>query len=232
MFFTFIENFITKKYYLLLLSGLGTTLTVTAMASLIGIILGFVLVLMQIIVLPKKFIWLQKILNRISVFYIDLIRGTPVMVQLTFIWIVVFGSISVPRILVGGIAFGLNSGAYMAEIIRSGIRSIDKGQMEAGLSMGLNRLQTFRYIIIPQAFKNILPSFVNEIIALIKETSILCVIGGIDIMRAGDIMISNTGNAVYPLIIVAICYLLLTTFFSFIMRKIENKIKTSGDKIC
>ena len=150
MFFTFIENFITKKYYLLLLSGLGTTLTVTAMASLIGIILGFVLVLMQIIVLPKKFIWLQKILNRISIFYIDLIRGTPVMVQLTFIWIVVFGSISVPRILVGGIAFGLNSGAYMAEIIRSGIRSIDKGQMEAGLSMGLNRLQTFRYIIIPK----------------------------------------------------------------------------------
>ena len=232
MFFTFIENFITKKYYLLLLSGLGTTLTVTAMASLIGIILGFVLVLMQIIVLPKKFIWLQKILNRISIFYIDLIRGTPVMVQLTFIWIVVFGSISIPRILVGGIAFGLNSGAYMAEIIRSGIRSIDKGQLEAGLSMGLNRLQTFRYIIIPQAFKNILPSFVNEIIALIKETSILSVIGGIDIMRASDIMISNTGNAVYPLIIVAICYLSLTTFFSFIMRKIENKIKTSGDKIC
>ena len=120
----------------------------------------------------------------------------------------------------------------MAEIIKSGIRSVDKGQMEAGLSLGFNNFQTFMYIIMPQAAKNVLPSFVNEFIALIKETSILCVIGGVDLMRSGDIIIANTGNAVYPLMFVAAIYLMLTTFLTMVMRKLAKKYKVDEDKIC
>ena len=154
------------------------------------------------------------------------------MVQLTFIWIVIFDDVIISKIIVGGIAFGLNSAAYMAEIMKSGIRSIDKGQMEAGLSLGLSHSQTFRYIILPQAFKNVLPSFINEFVSLIKETSILCVIGGIDLMRSGDIIIANTGNAIYPLIFVASLYLILTTFFTMIMKKVAKKLKVDEDKLC
>lgn len=116
--------------------------------------------------------------------------------------------------------------------MKSGIRSIDKGQMEAGLSLGLSHSQTFRYIILPQAFKNVLPSFINEFVSLIKETSILCVIGGIDLMRSGDIIIANTGNAIYPLIFVASLYLILTTFFTMIMKKVAKRLKVDEDKLC
>ena len=218
MFNVFIKNFFEKGYDLLMLQGVVTTLVVTTMAITIGLVFGLILVLMQVIVLPKKFKILQKILNYFSKIYVDFIRGTPVIVQLTFIWIVIFGDISISKVVVGGIAFGLNSAAYMAEIIKSGIRSVDKG--------------TFKYIIIPQAAKNVLPSFVNEFITLIKETSILCVIGGVDLMRSGDIIIANTGNAVYPLMFVAAIYLMLTTFFTMIMRKLAKKYKVDEDKIC
>lgn len=232
MFDVFIKNFFEKGYDLLMLQGVVTTLVVTTMAITIGFVFGLILVLMQVIVLPKKFKILQKILNYFSKIYVDFIRGTPVIVQLTFIWIVIFGDISISKVVVGGIAFGLNSAAYMAEIMKSGIRSVDKGQMEAGLSLGFNNFQTFMYIIMPQAAKNVLPSFVNEFIALIKETSILCVIGGVDLMRSGDIIIANTGNAVYPLMFVAAIYLMLTTFFTMIMRKLAKKYKVDEDKIC
>lgn len=232
MFEIFLKNFIEKQYYLLMLQGVATTLVVTTMALIIGFLLGIILVLMQLIVLPKKFKFLQKILNGFSKFYVEFVRGTPVMVQLTFIWIVIFDDVIISKIIVGGIAFGLNSAAYMAEIMKSGIRSIDKGQMEAGLSLGLSHSQTFRYIILPQAFKNVLPSFINEFVALIKETSILCVIGGIDLMRSGDIIIANTGNAIYPLIFVASLYLILTTFFTMVMKKVAKKLKVDEDKLC
>lgn len=232
MFEIFLKNFIEKQYYLLMLQGVVTTLVVTTIALIIGFFLGIILVLMQLIILPKKLKFLQKILNGFSKFYIEFIRGTPVMVQLTFIWLVIFSNITISKIIVGGIAFGLNSAAYMAEIMKSGIRSIDKGQMEAGLSLGLSYSQTFRYIILPQAFKNVLPSFINEFIALIKETSILSIIGGIDLMRSSDIIIANTGNAIYPLIFVALIYLMLTTFFTMLMKKVSQKLKVDEDKIC
>lgn len=232
MFEIFLKNFIEKQYYLLMLQGVVTTLVVTTIALIIGFFLGIILVLMQLIILPKKLKFLQKILSGFSKFYIEFIRGTPVMVQLTFIWLVIFSNITISKIIVGGIAFGLNSAAYMAEIMKSGIRSIDKGQMEAGLSLGLSHSQTFRYIILPQAFKNVLPSFINEFIALIKETSILSVIGGIDLMRSSDIIIANTGNAIYPLIFVALIYLMLTTFFTMLMKKVSQKLKVDEDKIC
>lgn len=232
MFEIFLKNFIEKQYYLLMLQGVATTLVVTTIALIIGFLLGIILVLMQLIVLPKKLKFLQKILNGFSKFYVEFIRGTPVMVQLTFIWIVIFDDVIISKIIVGGIAFGLNSAAYMAEIMKSGIRSIDKGQMEAGLSLGLSHSQTFRYIILPQAFKNVLPSFINEFVSLIKETSILCVIGGIDLMRSGDIIIANTGNAIYPLIFVASLYLILTTFFTMIMKKVAKRLKVDEDKLC
>ena len=232
MFEIFLKNFIEKQYYLLMLQGVATTLVVTTIALIIGFFLGIILVLMQLVVLPKKLKFLQKILNGFFYFFVEFIRGTPVMVQLTFIWIVIFDDILISKIIVGGIAFGLNSAAYMAEIMKSGIRSIDKGQMEAGLSLGLNHSQTFRYIILPQAFKNVLPSFINEFVSLIKETSILCVIGGIDLMRSGDIIIANTGNAVYPLMFVASLYLILTTFFTMVMKKVAKKLKVDEDKLC
>ena len=232
MFEIFLKNFIEKQYYLLMLQGVATTLVVTTIALIIGFLLGIILVLMQLIVLPKKLKFLQKILNGFFFFYVEFVRGTPVMVQLTFIWIVIFDDVIISKIIVGGIAFGLNSAAYMAEIMKSGIRSIDKGQMEAGLSLGLSHSQTFRYIILPQAFKNVLPSFINEFVTLIKETSILCVIGGIDLMRSGDIIIANTGNAVYPLMFVASLYLILTTFFTMVMKKVAKKLKVDEDKIC
>ena len=227
MFEIFLKNFIEKQYYLLMLQGVATTLVVTTIALIIGFLLGIILVLMQLIVLPKKLKFLQKILNGFSKFYVEFIRGTPVMVQLTFIWIVIFDDILISKIIVGGIAFGLNSAAYMAEIMKSGIRSIDKGQMEAARALGMNYSLSMKEIIIPQAIKKILPPLVSEFIALLKETSVVGFIGGVDLLRSANIITSQTYRGVEPLIAVGIIYFILTSIFAMFMRKVEEGLRES-----
>lgn len=220
----FFETFMREKYYLLLLEGIQSTLLLTLFATLIGILIGITVAIIQVMQLPKKYAVLEKVLKGIAKLYVDIIRGTPAIVQVTFIWLVVFGSVRIPKVLAGGIAFGINSGAYMAELIRAGIQGIDKGQMEAGRSLGLDYKQTMRFIIMPQAFKQMLPAMVSEFIVLLKETAVIGMVGGMDIMKVGNIMISNTGNAIIPLTMVAACYLILTGIFTKIMRGVEKKI--------
>ncbi|PHV71233.1 amino acid ABC transporter permease [Sporanaerobium hydrogeniformans] len=230
----FFRAFMEQKFYNLLIQGMLWTLGLTAIATLIGILIGIVVAIIQICQFPKRpgvlgFIlkWVEKILKFIAKLYVDVIRGTPVVVQIIFMWSVMFGQSSIPRIVVGGIAFGVNSGAYMSEIIRAGIMGIDKGQMEAGRSLGLKYIDTMRYIIMPQAFRQMLPTIVSEFVVLIKETAIVSFIGGLDLMKAGNIIISRTMNASLPLIIVALCYLLMTGIFTKIMRSVEKKLNSS-----
>ena len=142
-------------------------------------------------------------------------------------WNVVFANATIDRIWVGGIAFGINSGAYMAELIRAGIQGIDKGQMEAGRSLGLGYGQTMRHVILPQAFIQMLPAFVSEFIILIKETAIIGFIGGLDLMKAQDIIMSRTFNALQPLLIVGVCYFIITSLLTVFMRQIEKKVNVS-----
>lgn len=219
----FFKVFIEEKYYLTLLAGIKGTLMLTLIATGIGLLIGLLIALINVMQLPSKWKPVEKVLKIIAKLYIDIIRGTPAVVQVMFIWIVVFGSVSIPKVLAGGIAFGINSGAYMAELIRAGIQGIDQGQMEAGRSLGLSYFKTMRFIIMPQAFRNMLPAFVSEFIVLIKETAVIGMVGGMDITKAGNVMISNTGNAIIPLTLIALCYLVLTGIFTKIMRTLENK---------
>ncbi len=220
----FFKQFMEGKYYVTLFEGIEQTLIITAIAMIIGLLIGIVVAVIQVMELSSRWETLDKILKRVVKLYIDLIRGTPAVAQISFIWFVVLANVPLSKTAVGGIAFGINSGAYMAELIRAGIQGIDKGQMEAGRSLGLNYLQTMRYIITPQAFKQMLPAFVSEFINLIKETAVIGFIGGFDIMRAGNIMTGQIGNAVYPLMIVCICYLILTGVLTKIMRILEKRI--------
>jgi len=210
----FYKVFIEDKYYMVVFKGMLWTLGLTAIALVIGTLIGIVVAVIQMSQFSKELKWLEKILKTITKVYIDIIRGTPAAVQIVLMWTVLFAGLPLPRILVGGIAFGINSGAYMAELIRAGIQGIDKGQT--------------RYIIMPQAFKQMLPAFVSEFIVLIKETAIISFIGGTDLMKASSIMMSRTYNALQPLLIVAACYLLLTGIFTKIMRKVEKKINISN----
>jgi polar amino acid transport system permease protein len=224
----FYKIFIEKGFYMVVLKGMLWTLGLTAIALVIGTIIGIVVAVIQMSQFPKKLKWLEKLLKSITKVYIDIIRGTPATVQIVLMWSVVFATSPLPRIVVGGIAFGINSGAYMAELIRAGIQGIDKGQMEAGRSLGFKYMDTMRYIIMPQAFKQMLPAFVSEFIILIKETAIISFIGGMDLMKASSIMVSRTMNALHPLLIVAVCYLILTGIFTKIMRRVEKKINISN----
>ena len=224
----FYRIFIEKQFYMIIFKGMLWTLGLTAIALVIGTLIGIIVAVIQISQFPKKFKLLERLLKKITKIYIDIIRGTPAAVQIVFMWSVIFATSNLPRIVVGGIAFGVNSGAYMAELIRAGIQGIDKGQTEAGRSLGFKYTETMRYIIMPQAIKQMLPAFVSEFIILIKETAIIAFIGGMDLMKASSIMISRTMNATQPLIIVALCYLLLTGIFTKIMRRVEKKINISN----
>lgn len=224
----FYKIFIEKGFYMVVLRGMLWTLGLTAIALVIGTLIGIIVAVVQMSQFPKELKWLEKLLKSITKVYIDIIRGTPATVQIVLMWTVLFAGTNLPRIVVGGIAFGINSGAYMAELIRAGIQGIDKGQMEAGRSLGFKYMDTMRYIIMPQAFKQMLPAFVSEFIILIKETAIISFIGGVDLMKASSIMMSRTYNALQPLLIVAACYLLLTGIFTKIMRRVEKKINISN----
>ena len=168
-----------------------------------------------------------KILNAICRVYLTVIRGTPTMIQLLIMNFVIFGAVSINKIIVGGLAFGINSGAYVAEIVRSGIMSIDQGQTDAVRSLGLNFSQTMRLIIIPHAFKNVLPALVNEFIVLIKETSIIGYIGMMDLTKGAMLIQSRTYNAFWPLMAAAAIYLVIVGILTWGMNKLERRLRTS-----
>ncbi|HIR76290.1 MAG TPA: amino acid ABC transporter permease [Candidatus Choladousia intestinipullorum] len=220
----FYLNFIEDDRWEYLLNGLQTTLTVTFFAVLIGIAIGF---LVAIIRATNERTGKLKLLNAICKIYLTVIRGTPVVVQLLIIYFVIFGSVTIDKTLVAILAFGLNSGAYVAEIIRSGIMSVDNGQFEAGRSLGLGYTQTMIYIILPQALKNVLPALGNEFIVLLKETSVAGYIALEDLTKGGDIIRSRTYDAFMPLIAVAIIYLAMVLIFSKLLSILERRLRSS-----
>ena len=218
------QNFIEDDRYLYLVNGLKTTLTVTLLAVLIGVVLGF---LVAIVRATYNKTGKLKILNFICNVYLTVIRGTPVVLQLMIIYYVVFSSVNISKTLVAVLAFGINSGAYVAEIIRGGIESIDNGQMEAGRSLGFSYVQTMRYIILPQVFRNVLPSLANEFIVLLKETSVAGYIALEDLTKGGDIIRSRTFEAMLPLFAVAIIYLVLVMIFTKLVQLLERRLRNS-----
>lgn len=220
----FILNFVTDDRWKYITDGLKVTLEVTFLAVLIGILLGlFVAIVRSTYDKTHKL----KILNFICNIYITVIRGTPVVVQLLIIYLVVFASMDVSKVFVAVMAFGMNSGAYVAEIFRSGIMSIDQGQFEAGRSLGFNYAQTMVHIIMPQAFKNVLPALGNEFIVLLKETSVAGYIALQDLTKGGDIIRSRTYDAFMPLIAVALIYLVMVMIFTKLVALLERRLRNS-----
>ena len=203
---------------------LKTTLLVTVIALCIGVVLGLLIALIRS---THEQTGKLKLLNIVARVYLTIIRGTPSMIQILFFYSVIFATINLNNIVIGGIAFGINSGAYVAEIFRSGIMSVDKGQTEAGRSLGLNSAQTMRLIIIPQAFKNVLPALINEMIVLLKETAIIGYIGTIDITKAATLVQSRTYDALVPLLSAAIFYLILVMILTYFMGKLERRLRKS-----
>ena len=220
----FYANFIKDDRWLGLVSGLKVTIIVTLEALLLGVIIGFIVAIIRSYHDKTNKL---KIVNAICKVYLTVIRGTPTMIQILIMYLVVFGSSSLDSIIIGGIAFGINSGAYVAEIVRSGIMSIPIGQTEAGRSLGLNYAQTMRLIIVPQAFKNVLPALVNEMIVLIKETAIIGYIGEQDLTKAAMIIQSRTFDAFMPLLAAAVIYLALVMLLTFFMNKLERRLRNS-----
>ncbi|MBO6114629.1 MAG: amino acid ABC transporter permease [Lachnospiraceae bacterium] len=218
----FNDNFIKEQRYKYILDGLGNTFIITILAGLIGVFLGFILAVIRVTHDKKGSL---KILNLVAKLYLTIIRGTPVMVQLMIIYYVIFASVNINKVLVAVIAFGLNSAAYVAEIIRSGIMSIDVGQFEAGHSLGLKYSTVMISIILPQALKNVLPALANEFITLLKETSISGYIGLSDLTRGGMIIRSITYEALFPLLLVAVIYLVLVVGLSSLVSKLERSLK-------
>ena len=221
---SFISNFIEDNRWRYITDGLKITLLVTVFAVLIGVVLGF---LIAIVRTTHDKTGKLKILNAICKVYLTVIRGTPVVVQLMIIYFIIFGSVDISKVLVAIIAFGINSGAYVAEIFRSGIMSIDNGQFEAGRSLGFNYAQTMMYIIMPQSFKNVLPTLCNEFISLLKETSVSGYIALQDLTKGGDIIRSRTYDAFMPLIAVALIYLAMVMIFTKLVSLLERRLRNS-----
>lgn len=221
------NNLKEKDRYKMIINGLLTTLEITAVALLIGIFIG---ILISAIKVSRKNNFVINILKILANLYLTIIRGTPVVVQLFVMYYLIFSSTGLSKIFVAMIAFGINSGAYVSEIIRSGILSIDVGQYEAGRSLGLSESITMRKIIMPQALKNVLPTLVNEFIQLIKETSVAGFIGVTDLSRAGDIIRSQTYEPLVPLSTVAILYLITVIATTFFMSFIERKLRVNDKR--
>ena len=220
----FVLNFIKDDRWMYIADGLKVTLLVTFFAVIVGIILGF---LVAVVRSTYDKTGKLKLLNILCQVYLTVIRGTPVVVQLLIIYFVIFGSVNIDKIFVAVMAFGLNSGAYVAEIFRSGIMSIDGGLFEAGRSLGFNYVQTMRYIVMPQAFKNVLPALGNEFIVLLKETSVAGYIALQDLTKGGDIIRSRTYDAFMPLIAVAIIYLVMVLIFTKLVNMLERRLRSS-----
>ena len=221
---SFISNFIDDNRWRYITDGLKITLLVTVFAVLIGVVLGFVIAIVRT---THDKTGKLKILSAICKVYLTVIRGTPVVVQLMIIYFIIFGSVDISKVVVAIVAFGINSGAYVAEIFRSGIMSIDNGQFEAGRSLGFNYAQTMMYIVMPQAFKNVLPTLCNEFISLLKETSVSGYIALQDLTKGGDIIRSRTYDAFMPLIAVALIYLAMVMIFTKLVSLLERRLRNS-----
>ena len=206
-----------------LVKGLGITLEVALSAIVFGLLLGF---LIAVIRSSHDKYGYFPVMNALAKVYLTVIRGTPVVVQLMIMYFVIFAS-SRNKILVGALSFGINSGAYVAEIIRGGIMSIDQGQMEAGRSLGFGYVSTMRYIILPQAFKTVLPTLANEFIVLLKETAVAGYVGLADVTYAGNIVGGNTYEYLYPLLLAAAIYLIMVMFFSYLVGRLERRLRNS-----
>ncbi len=216
---TFYKCFIKEDRYKLLISGVGVTIKVSLLAIVLGILIGMLIALCN---LSKK-----KLPRFFGGLYTDIIRGTPSVTQLMIIYFVIFASVNLDKWIIAAIAFGINSGAYVSEIIRAGILSIDKGQTEAGRSLGLSAYQTMTRIVIPQAVKNIFPALCNEFIVLIKETAIVGYVGLMDIQKAGDFIKSATFIAFAPLIGTAVIYYVLIKILTLLLGRIEYRLRKS-----
>ncbi len=222
------ENLIYKDRYMIILKGLCNTLLISFFAIILGVTIG---TLVSIIKVSKKNNGVIKVLNFFCDLYINIIRGTPIMLQLLIMYFVIFGSIrNVNAIFVAILTFGINSGAYVAEIIRAGILAVDKGQTEAGRSLGLSGGKTMRLIVLPQAIKNILPALGNEFITIIKETSIAGAITVKELTRAGEIIRFNTFNPFVPLISVALVYLIVVLGLTRLLKMFERRLARSDNR--
>ena len=221
---SFVLNFIKDDRWKYLTNGLAVTLKITFFAVLLGLAIGFVIAMIRS---TYENTGKLKILNAITSLYLLVIRGTPVVVQLMIIYFVIFGSVRIDKSFVAILAFGINSGAYQAEIFRSGIQSIPRGQFEAGRSLGFNYRETMTNIIMPQAFKNVIPTLANEFIVLLKETSVAGYIALEDLTKGGDIIRSRTYSAFMPLMAVALIYLILVMLFSQGVKMLERRLKKS-----
>ncbi len=221
--------FIEGDRWRLYLKGLGATLQMTVLALCIGIILGMLVAVIRTAHDQQRLGQhnpILGILNTICQIYTTILRGTPMMVQL-LIWAFVIFKSSRNMIMVGTIGLGINSGAYVAEIVRGGLMSVDGGQSEAGRSLGLNYLDTMRFIVIPQAFKNILPSLGNEFITLFKDTSLVQAIGGAELAYYAKTIGGNTFDYMPPLIGIAIMYLAIVVIFTWLQGKLERRLRES-----
>ena len=221
----FYQSFILKNRYMNIVVGLENTLIITVFAVILGVVLGTVIALVKVAHAndPKKL----RFLNAICSLYVTVIRGTPVLVQLMIMYYVIITSPSVSNITTAILAFGINSGAYVSEVIRGGILSVDRGQIEAGRSLGLSQRTTMLKIVFPQALKNVLPAIGNEFISLLKETSVAGYIGIQDLTKGGDIIRSITYLSFTPLLTTAAVYLVLVIGLSALLTRFERRLRRS-----
>ena len=222
------EAFIVDDRYQLFVKGIGNTILISICACILGLILGVLIAYSRILPQDK---WYCRVLANISKVFVTVVRGTPVVVQLLIMYTIILASIKyvADGIVVGIITFGLNSAAYVSEILRGGVLAVDKGQYEAGRSLGFSWQQTNTKIIMPQAIKNSTPSIFNELITLVKETSVIGYVGILDLTKAGNNLISQTADVVIPLATVAITYLIIVLMLEWVQRKIERRL-AKGDK--
>ena len=227
----FYQAFLENDRWMRYLEGVGTTLLVTAAALGIGLVLGILVAIVRTAhdqQRPGKHNFFLGVLNAISSVYVTVIRGTPMMVQLLIMYFVIFSNTRESN-MVGALTLGINSGAYVAEIIRGGLMALDPGQMEAGRSLGLNYVDTMRFIVVPQAFKAILPSLGNEFIVLLKDTSLITVIGGKELVYAAQAIYGRTYEQMFPLVGVALIYLLLVMVLQQLLNLLERRLR-QGDR--
>ena len=219
----FTRTFIEEDRYELFLKGIGNTLIIAFFATLAGVVIGS---LVAIVKTFHKQTGKLIVLNAICEFYTTLIRGTPVVVQLLISYNIIFVW-STHAVLIGIASFGINSGAYVSEIIRAGINAVDIGQTEAGRSLGLSGGTTMRYIILPQAIKNVLPAIGNEFISLLKETSVIGYLGVVDLTKAAERVISRTADVYFPYLSIAAIYLAIVLVLNYFVKKLEKRLAKS-----
>ena len=232
LFYRFYKSLIFDARYEMYIEGLKNTLLLTFFALMLGIVLGVIVALIRVTwdkngeEMTGMSKAVLRIANAICQVYLTVIRGTPVIVQVMIMNFVIFAS-SRNKLMIGALSFGINSGAYVAEIIRGGIMSVDPGQMEAGRSLGFGYVPTMQHIILPQAFKNVLPTLANEFIVLLKETSVAGYIGLTDLTYAGNIVGGNSYDYLFPLLVTAIIYLIMVMFFTYLVGRLERRLRNS-----